>query len=349
MPLLSRIDYLRLVLGWLAVVGLGGIAFPSPLLHLVVVVAVIIFCAFGVVKMAESLADILGDPLGSLLLSLSIVVIEVILISAVMLGPAHSATIARDSVLAVSMIILALVMGLALLLGGIKFGGLKHNGIGASTYLIMIITLMVTAFGLPLVLGEFNKVQAVVVALLTMGLYGFFLYRQTGAQAEDFQEPHHIQKETVAKPRDVVLRVLILLLMAIPIVLLSHEMADSMNTVLTNLKAPAALAGLVIAIIVFLPETITSLRAAWGGEGQRLINLVHGALVSTLGLSIPSVLLIAVISGQEIMLAPTSGEVLFVGTATAINMLAFSSHKVTAIHGAALLMIFGAYLLGMFN
>lgn len=347
MPLLSRVDYLRLIFGWLAVVGLGWL--PAPTVQLIVVVTIIIFCAFGVVKMAESLAHLLGDPLGSLLLSLSIVVIEVILISAVMLGPAHSTTIARDSVLAVSMIILALVMGLALLIAGIKFGSLKHNGIGAPTYMVMISTLIVTSFGTPVVLSGLSAIQAILIALFTIVLYGFFLYRQTGSQAVDFQERGQEHQKTDFKARDVVLRVVILLLMAIPIVLLSHDMAKSLDQVLSLIQAPPALAGLIIACIVFLPETITSLRAAWGGEVQRLSNLVHGALVSTLGLSIPSVLLIGVATGQEVNLAPESREILFVGAAIAINAIAFNAKRVTAIHGAALLMLFGVYLLGMFN
>jgi Ca2+:H+ antiporter len=74
---------------------------------LIVIIAVILICAFGVVTEAEHLANRLGDPYGSLVLTISICLIEVILIAAVLLGPGDHATIARDSVMAVSMIILA--------------------------------------------------------------------------------------------------------------------------------------------------------------------------------------------------------------------------------------------------
>ena len=114
---------------------------------LAALVVIIAYCAFGVVQQAEHLARRLGDPYGSLVLTLSIVVIEVILIMAVMLGPGESATIARDSVMAVSMVILNLVVGLALLVGALRsVGSLRLNSAGSSTYLAMLIVLV--TFGL---------------------------------------------------------------------------------------------------------------------------------------------------------------------------------------------------------
>ena len=124
--ILTPVALLRLLLGWGAIVALlvaapllgGHVPAPVLVIALALIVAVILVCAFGVVHEAEHLARRLGDPYGSLVLTLSIVLIEVVLISAVMLGPGHQATIARDSVMAVSMIILNGVIGLCLLVGG---------------------------------------------------------------------------------------------------------------------------------------------------------------------------------------------------------------------------------------
>src|SRR5690625_1754436 len=110
---LTRAAITRLTVGW-AAVGLAALAapllpppVPAPLLigSLAVIIGVILWCAFGVVHEAEVLAHRLGDPYGTLILTLSIVVIEVVLIASVMLGPGDHTTIARDSVMAVSMII----------------------------------------------------------------------------------------------------------------------------------------------------------------------------------------------------------------------------------------------------
>ncbi len=166
---------------------------PAPLLitALVVIVGVILTCAFGVVHEAEHLAHRLGDPYGSLVLTLSIVLIEVILIAAVLLGPGEHATIARDSVMAVSMIILGAVVGLCLLIGGLRHGGMEANRTGTSAYLSLIIVLASLAFALPAVIGvdgSYLPWQEIPIIILTIGIYAFFLTRQMGAQADDFRE-----------------------------------------------------------------------------------------------------------------------------------------------------------------
>ncbi|MGO1798307.1 MAG: calcium:proton antiporter, partial [Microbacterium gubbeenense] len=275
-------DLVRIALGWGAFIALllAGplLAAPVPaallIVALIAIVGVILVCAFGVVKQAEALAHRLGDPYGSLVLTLSIVLIEVVLISAVMLGPGEHATIARDSVMAVSMIILNLVIGIALLVGGIRHRGMAHNRTGTSAYLAMLVVLTALAFALPELIGRdgaYTIAQEVPIAVLTLGLYAFFLFRQMGAQAADFTEvgkrmPHrptggqdaaaHGIGDTLRAHRtEVITRFAVLIVTVIPIVLLSHDMAALLDDGLGRLGAPVALAGVLIAAIVFLPES----------------------------------------------------------------------------------------------
>ncbi|ANE03671.1 calcium:proton antiporter [Corynebacterium crudilactis] len=346
--LLKPIDYARIIIGWASIVILPLLALPS-IIQLGLIIAIILFCAFGVVKMAERLAHILGDPFGSLILTLSIVIIEVILICAVMLGPAESATAGRDSVMAVSMIIMGLVVGLCLLIGGLRHGSMPHNGLGTPTYLVLIATFSAVAFAVPALLGEYSTGQAIVIATLTAVVYGFFLYRQMGAQAQEFQEVEVAEKAGNAARWEVPFRGAVLIVTVLPIVLLSHDMATVMDEVLASLGAPVAMAGLIIATIVFLPETITSLKAAWTGEIQRVSNLAHGAQVSTVGLTIPAVLIIGIITGQDVQLGETPINLLLLGTTIAVTAIAFSSKKVNAVHGSVLLMLFVVYMMSMFG
>lgn len=369
---LSRTDVVRIVLGWVAFFALLlvrpvlGPSAPAPVLiaALAMIVAVIVVCAFGVVVQAEALARRLGDPHGSLVLTLSIVLIEVVLISAVMLGPGSHETIARDSVMAVSMIILNLVIGIALLVGGIRRGGMAHNRTGTSMYLAMLVVLLSVALALPALIGEggaYTLGQAVIVIVLTLGLYAFFLFRQTGAQASDFievgrQSEHRELSETRdaavsvlatvrAHRTEIVTRLVVLLLTVVPIVLLSHDMASLLDDGLERINAPPALAGVLIAAVVFLPESITAVRAAHGGEVQRTINLCHGALVSTVGLTVPAVLVIGSLTGQRVLLAEAPAELLLLGVTLLLSITTFAAKRVTAIHGAAHLAVFAVYLL----
>src|SRR5699024_965451 len=124
---------------------------PGVILVLVLagVVVIISICSFGVVTQAEKLAQRMGDPYGSLVLTISIVLIEVILISAVMLDPGDNTTIGRDSVIAVLMIIMNLVICIVVLLGSRNHSPLVHNRIGAVSYSTMLIALLTVIFVLP--------------------------------------------------------------------------------------------------------------------------------------------------------------------------------------------------------
>ena len=373
----TRTDLARIVLGW-AAFGLLLIAHPlldppvpAPLLILSLgaIVGVIVVCAFGVVTQAEALAHRLGDPYGSLVLTLSIVVIEVVLISAVMLGPGENTTIARDSVMAVAMIILNLVIGLALVVGGWRHRVLKPNSAGASAYLSMLVVLLVVALVLPAVIGRsgaYTAGQAIPVVLLTLSVYAVFLARQTGVQSGDFTEvrtPLPTDDAIVAPPvvservtrvisrhrREVATRLVVLIATMIPIVLLSHDMAGLLDDGVGRIGAPTALVGVLIALIVFLPESLTALRAAAAGEIQRVSNLCHGALVSTVGLTIPAVLVIGLATGQTVVLGETPVHLVMIAVTLLLSVTTFAAQRVTAIHGVAHLAVFAVYALVLFS
>jgi len=377
---LTRAAITRLTVGW-AAVGLAALAapllpppVPAPLLigSLAVIIGVILWCAFGVVHEAEALAHRLGDPYGTLILTLSIVVIEVVLIASVMLGPGDHTTIARDSVMAVSMIILNLVVGVCLVVAGLRYGNLPVNRVGTSAYLVMLAVLITTGFALPAVIGtdgSFGSGQALVVAALTVGLYAVFLWRQTGAQAADFREaagmppsaadrepggaeaegPRRPVGDVIAEHRiELLARSVLLVVTVLPIVLLAQHMATLLDDGLGRLGAPVALAGVLIALIVFTPETLTAVRAARGGEMQRVVNLCHGALVSTVGLTIPTVLVISLLTGQRVVFAESPANLLLLAATLAVSALAGSSPRVGAVHGAVHLMLFAVYGLALF-
>ncbi|GGC30933.1 calcium:proton antiporter [Brevibacterium sediminis] len=394
---------LRLVLGWgvfIALQFMGTLLappIPLPLLvtALVVIIAVILICAFGVVTEAEHLANRLGDPYGSLVLTISICLIEVILIAAVLLGPGDHATIARDSVMAVSMIILNAVIGLCLLVGGLRHGALTHNRTGVSNYLVMIVVFAALAFAVPALIGTpdgaYEIWQEIPIIVVTVGSYAFFLYRQMGPQAQEFTEAAPVEAvqaitsstagttqssptEAAGRPEstrpeaadqtddashgiveilsthrvEIVLRLVLLVATVLPIVLLSHDMATLLDDGLGRLGAPVALSGVVIAMIVFLPETLTSLRAAWNGEIQRVSNLCHGAQVSTVGLTIPTVLVIGMLTDQQIVLAESPINLALLAITLLVSVIGFAGKKVTAVQGAAHLIIFVVFGLALF-
>ncbi|HLV54671.1 MAG TPA: calcium:proton antiporter [Actinotalea caeni] len=355
-------------LGWGAVLAtalarpLPAQPLPGPALValLAVIVAVILVCAWGVVGEAEHLARRLGDPYGTLVLTLSIVAIEVILISAVMLGPGDHPTIARDSVTAVSMIILNLVVGVALVTAGARHPGRRANRAGVGAYLVLLAVLLAAGLALPGLVGRDGALstwQAVMVALLTAATYVWFLVRQTGRRRRDFQEvtgpaggaagapPAAPIGSTLRRHRaELGLRTLVLVLTVLPIVLLSHDMATLLDDGLARLGAPVALSGLLVAAIVFLPETITTIRAAAAGELQRVSNLCHGALLSTVGLTIPAVLVVGLLTGQPVVLAESPVTLALLGLSLLLTVVTVRARPASRRSGVPHLLLFAAYL-----
>jgi Ca2+:H+ antiporter len=362
---------LRPLIGWLtvAVFVLFGSAWMAGLNHamglglFVWLFLVIVYVAFGVVHEAETLADMLGEPLGTLVLTLSIVVIEVVLISAVMLGSHDNATLARDTMYSVLMIVLNGVVGLGLLMGGIRHYEQTYNLKGASAYLSVIIPLTIIALVLPDFTtsthdGSLSPPQAIMFSLLTIGLYGIFLWLQTGrhqgyfvapdAQPIDPKEMAH-QRPAATDKKALLIHFLLLLVNILPIVILSKSLAKILDYGIAQTGAPAALGGIVIATLVFAPEGISALIAIRADRLTRAINLCLGAVTSTLGLTVPAVLAISLYTGRPVLLGlEPSGIVMLVSTLL-LSSITFSNSRTTMLEGAVHLSLFIVFLVLVFS
>lgn len=330
----------------------------------------IVAASFGVVREADHLAHQLGEPYGTLILTLSIVSIEVILIASVLLGPGDNPTIGRDSIFAVMMIIMNLVMGICLIAGAAQHGDQEFNAQGTTAYLSMIALLTGVAMVLPNYMsgaGAFTGTQAIGISALTALLYAWFLWMQIGSHRRFFIQPppgamaiqalrkvsEHDGRESSAAPghkwKLIVIRSGILLALILPIVLLAHDLAVVTDYGIAAVGAPVAVGGVLIAIIVFTPESITSVKAAMNNEMQRAINLCLGAFVSTVGLTVPAVLIIGLVTGKQVVMGLTNAEtVLFVLTMV-LAMLSFNGQRTSPIQGLLHLMLFAVFGLILFN
>lgn len=361
---LSRWTLLRLAIVWSLVLAfeLGGGSAPlswgTAAVSFALLFGAILMASFGVVREADQLASQLGEPYGTLILTLSVVTIEVILIAAVLLGPGEVSTIGRDSIFAVMMIIMNLVLGVCLVAGGRRYGEQEYNAGGATAYLSMIAVLTAIAMLLPNTLqpgdGTFRPGQAIALSVLTLLLYGAFLWMQMKGHRRLFLQPpagtltmplrQAPAPSDTAPARDGVwLRSGILLASLLPIVLLSRPLARVLDYGVEQTGAPVALSGVLIALIVFTPESITAVRAALRNELQRSLNLCLGAFVSTIGLTVPAVLLIGLLAGRTVVLGVRPAEALLLILTVALSVLTFSGRRTSALQGLLHLMLFGVF------
>jgi Ca2+:H+ antiporter len=338
--------------------GLGTGVTALPLF--LALFALILWCAFGVVEQAEHLAHLLGEPLGTLVLTLAIVTIEVALIAAVMLGAEAAPTLGRDTMFAVLMIVLNGVTGLVLLLGGLRHREQAYNLQGAVAYLAIIMPLSVIALVLPnFTVSTPDQTlasgQAVAFSALTVLLYGVFLGVQTVRHRHFFVEPSAtgVPAAHAAAPAPGRWRVArhagLLLALLVPILLLAEPLAELVDHGITALAAPPALGGVLIALIVFTPEAMTALRAALADQLQRAVNLTLGAAASTIGLTVPAVLLVGLLTGQRIVLGLDPAEMVLLAVTLAMSIITFGGARTTVLEGAVHLVLFLVYLVLIFS
>ena len=364
---MGKQDVARLVVAWATVAAVFGggawltevtAAVPVAAAVFVALLGVVMWSAFGVVDKADVLAERLGEPYGTLILTLSIVVIEVALIGAVTLGAADP-TLGRDTMFAVLMIVLNGVVGLGLLIGGWRYGAQAYNLEGASAYLAVIMPLAVIALMLPnfttsTEAGTLSVGQSVAFACFTLVLYGGFLLLQTGRLRDFFVMPGPAPVESEhhgsgAGRGSLASELVGLLLTLLPVVLLAKQMAKLLDKLLAALHLPSALGGIVIALIVFTPEGLAALRAVTLNRMQRTINLCLGAAASTIGLTVPALLLIGVATGQTIVLGLSPANMVLLTLTLFLSTLTFSGTRTTALNGAMHFGVFLVYLTLIFS
>ena len=313
--------------------------------------------AFAVVRHAEHLAELLGEPYGTLILTLSVTVIEVTSISAVMLHGEANPTLARDTLLAVVMIILNGMVGLSLLVGGWRHREQHHNLQGANIYLGAAIPLIV----LSLVLPDYTQTtrgptlsfaQQIFLIVVSIGLYATFLAVQTGRHSGYFSvasNDKHSAHVSSLRHRRIVLPSLLLMAHLLPALFLAGQLAHPIDYLVETLHVPPAVGGVILAVLVATPEAIGAVRAALANQLQRSVNIFLGSILSTIGLTVPAMVLISEVTGQHIILGVEHADLIMLLLTLAVSMVTFASGRTNILQGMVHLVLFAAYILLIFQ
>lgn len=307
--------------------------------------------SLSVVRHADRIAARLGEPYGTLILTLSVTFIEVTSITAVMLHGANNPTLVRETILAVVMIVLNGMVGFSLLLGGLRHGEQHYNLQGANTYLGVIIPLVV----LPLILPDFTQTtpgptlspaQQIVLAVVGVGLYGAFLAIQTGRYHGYFTTDEG-GTETGATPASGTLAAPISFLIVYLglVIFLAEQLARPIDYLIETLAAPTALGGVIMATLVATPEAISAIHAARANHMQRSANIFLGSVLSTIGLTVPVMLLICRVDNHVMYLGVEHGEMVMLLLTLAVSVVTFASGRTNVMQGAVHLVLFATYVL----
>jgi Ca2+:H+ antiporter len=338
---------------------LSGLSNPLWLLGVFAwLFAAILGSALGVVRHADQLAHRLGEPYGTLILTLAVTAIEAVAISALMTHGDHQPTLVRDTIFAVIMLLINGLIGLSLLLGGWRHHQQTYNLQGANAYVGVIIPIAMLSLILPgythttagptLSLG-----QEVVLALVLLALYGAFLAIQTGRHREFFT----LQAEQDAAAAQPVhgeslspwSHSLLLVAFMVPLVYLAERFADPLGYMIDAWHAPAAIGGVLIAILVATPEAIGAVRAAVANHLQRSVNMLLGSVLATIGLTIPTMLVISHVTGRRLVLGVEHGNLVLLLLTLMLSIVTFGSGRTNVLQGVVHVLLFVCYFLLIFE
>jgi Ca2+:H+ antiporter len=316
----------------------------------------LIGAVLSAVHHAEVIAHRTGEPYGTLVLSISVTVIEVSLIIEMMLAGHEGAQfIARDAVFATVMIVMNGIIGLCIFMGGFKHHEMSFRNEGTNSALAVLTALATFILVMPIVTTstpgpDFTKSQLAFAGIASFALYGAFIFFQTVShrdyflpQADDKKTDNRTHADKPSNPKTAA-SVFLLLLSLIVVVGLAEALSPAIEAGVKAAGAPKTVVGIAIALLVLLPEGYAAVRAARANRLQSSLNLALGSALASIGLTIPTVAAIAIFFNLPLSLGISSLNITLMYLSFFIGALTLAIGRTTVLQGVVHLIIFCEYL-----
>jgi len=328
----------------------AGLVFAGVLL-------VILFgTVFAAVHHAEVIAERIGEPYGTLLLTLSVTIIEVALIATIMLGEKEAmTTLARDTVFAVVMIVCNGLVGICILAGGLRYREQDVQVSGSNIYLSVLavlatITLIEPSYTATTPGPIYSWGQLGFVSVVTILLYGVFLYTQTVRHRDYFviDLTSASGDGSQGSNRMMLLSILLLLVSLLAVVLLAKKFSLVVEAGTALIGAPPAFAGILVALLILLPESVAAVNAARKNDLQKSINLALGSSLATIGLTIPAVAVAAYFLDKQLVLGLPTLDIVLLALTFLVSMLTLGTGRTNILFGLVHLVVFAVFVFLVF-
>ncbi len=332
----------------------------AALIAAIVLIGLIVLVSMRVAHHAEILAAKVGDPYGTMILTLSAVAVEV-LILAIIMSESSSPTLVRDTIYSAVMIDINGILGLAALLGGLRHGEQPYNDDSGKTYGVMILT----AMGISMIVPEFIPEQSwhiysVFTIFAMIALYALFLKMQVGPHSYFFSYAYPKKPRPAGQPGQasghaeeededsVPLSIGLIIAGVVLIGVLAEFMSAFLSESLEGTSAPPALMAVVVATISASPEILTALRSALRNRMQAVVNIAMGASLSTVILTVPVMEGIALYTGQPFIMAMTPVQTVMVFITLIAAAINLNDGETNAIEGMTHFILFATFIMLLF-
>jgi len=316
----------------------------------------LILSVMSAVHHSEIVAHRVGEPFGTIILAIAITVIEVsIIISLMLSGGNETIALARDTVYSATMLILNGIVGMCLFIGGMKHHEQRFSQHSVTIALVSLVSIIVFTLVIPTftesVRGSYYSTPQLIFASFScLAIYAFFLFAQTSRHREYFLT-ESIEDQSAAKKPPIVISnkimatSLIFLVLSLGIVvLLAKTLSPTIEGIIVSYDLPLALVGVIIAMIILLPEAIAAIIAARKNQLQTSLNLSLGSALASIGLTIPAVSLVCILFDMKIVLGLDLKSIVLLALSVFTVMLSLSRGRTNIVYGVVLLVNLFAFI-----
>lgn len=328
-----------------------------PAVLVVLVAFVLAGAVLAAVHHAEVVAHRIGEPFGSLVLAVAVTVIEVALIVTVMTtGEKENPSLARDTVFAAVMITVNGIAGLSLLVGSLRFGIARFNAEGSGAAVATVATLATLCLVLPTFTTsgpgpEFSPAQLTFAALASLALYGIFVLTQTGRHRDFFLPVDEVKAvdadDEHAEPpsgRAALVSLGLLLAALVAVVGLAKVESPAIEAGVRAAGFPTSFVGVVIALLVLLPETLAAVRAALRNRIQISLNLAYGSAMASIGLTIPTIAIASAWLDGPLLLGLGGTQMVLLLITIGVSILTVVPGRATRLQGGVHLVLLASFV-----
>ncbi len=293
---------------------------------------------------------------GSLVLAVAVTIIEVALIVTLMVtGGPETAALARDTVFAAVMITCNGILGISVLIGALRGGVARFNAEGMASALATVATLATLSLVLPTVTtstpsGEFSQPQLVFAALASLTLYGVLVLIQTVRHRDLFvsaradADPPAEEDPHAPSDREALAGLGMLVVALVAVVGLAKIESPAIESGVAAIGAPASAVGVVIAMLVLLPESLAAIRNARRNRVQTSLNLAFGSAAASIGLTVPVIAVASIWIDGPLILGLDSTQIVLLVLTIAVASLTLLPGRATVQEGTIHLVLLGAFL-----
>jgi len=350
--------------GWVVVVPVVALAVllvtwgrELPLTWSLLLGAALVGAVLAAVHHAEVVAHRVGEPFGSLVLAVAVTIIEVGLIVMLMVsGDSHASTLARDTVFSAVMITLNGIVGLSLLVGSVRHQLPRFNAEGTGAALAVLATLTTLTLVLPTFTvsddnGQYTSGQLGFVAIASLVLYAAYVITQTRTHRDFFlpvaKDGRLLRDDDHAAPpsvRATLSSVGLLIVSLVAVVGLAKGISPTIEAGVAVAGVPESFIGVVIALLVLLPEGLSAVRAALGNRLQTSLNLGIGSAIASIGLTIPVIAVATIWLPGDLTLGLGPVQIVLFAVTVAVSILTMIPGRATRLQGVVHLGLFAAFL-----